>query len=407
MSGVPERSSERGDEHPLVIAGGAITYLNPEPLADFIDIFILGEGEAVIHKVFDQLSALRGSSKNMALTMLKKLQGIYIPSLHEPHYGRGSSAVSIDKKENAVEPFRVCQREIPAFYHSSILTADTEFKNTLLTEIMRGCPYACSFCAVGNSFGTFRPRQYNDLARVIENLPVQVSRVGLIGASINCHPAFEEMLSFFREKRISVGFSSLRLEKLNARNLEAIMGQGNKTLTLAPECGNEILRWKLHKCIQDDDILAVARESSRFSLSSLRLYYMIGLPGEADEDVYSIIRLTTKIIRIMKLSNYCRISVSINQFVPKAETPMERAPQENITIVEEKIKRLKKDMPREVKLHIESPRLALVQGLLARGDRRLSGALSMSAGLQGFSGWERMLAEEGLDSEHYLREWLV
>lgn len=405
MSGIPLRADHRTEKDPLVIAGGAITYLNPEPLADFIDLFFLGEGEETLETFLTVMSARGFSGRAATLRELAKIDGIYVPSLFSPVYDAAGLLTDLHH-DKIFMPRQVCRRKVRTFFHSSILTPLTEFKEALLIEIMRGCIHRCTFCSVGNAFGPFRVREISEFKATLHRIPSAVKRIGLIGAAIDCHPGIEDILDYIRERDMSISFSSMRFEGISPKILEIMCAQGNRTLTLAPECGSDRLRRSLKKFIGNEVILKTAEACFSAGISNLRLYFMVGLPGERDEDITAFVQLLRQIREISqkKARKVCRISASINQFIPKAGTPLTTSPFEDMELVSEKMRRIRHELPSDLKLTFESPRWAAIQTLLAQGDRRLSAVLEHAEDLTSFTDWKTMLVECGINLRHLLGE---
>lgn len=401
MSGLPVLSRERDEQHPLIVAGGAITYLNPEPLADFIDLFVLGEGEHVIPRMLEVMKEKRNESREALLRELSCIKGIYVPCYQYP-----LQQDTLNREEDKTPgPERIINSNSTAYFHSPIVTAETEFKSTVLMEIMRGCPYKCTFCVVGNSFGDYRVRSFSDIRETILDFPASINRIGLIGASVNCHPEIQRIMMLLREKGMFITFSSMRVDRLEERFLDVIDDQGNRTLTIAPESGSEEMRMKLKKNISDDDIYRSLSLAFKHGITILRLYFMTGLPDECDHDIKAIVSMVKRIRElIMKAGSPCRVSLSINQFIPKAGTPLERVEVAPLQLVTERMGQLERDLPRDVKAHFESPGWSRIQALLARGDRALSAVLCRAETLSSYRAWSKCLKKCEINEERYLNQ---
>ncbi len=399
MSALPVFSQERDEHHPLIVAGGAITYLNPEPLADFIDVFILGEGEGVLPRLLEVLKEKRSESREVLLRELSYVKGLYVPRHHLPMQQNKLL------KNDTPGPVRIISSASATYFHSPIVTEETEFKSTVLMEIMRGCPYKCTFCVVGNSFGDFRARPFSDIRQTLLDFPPSVTRIGLIGASVNCHPDIQGIMMLLQEKNMFVTFSSMRIDRLEERFLDVIDDQGNKTLTIAPESGSEEMRMKLKKHISDDDIYSALSLVFKRGITILRLYFMTGLPDECDQDIKAIVSMVKKVRElIMHAKSPCRIALSINQFIPKAGTPLERVAVAPVPLVTERMEQLKRDLPRDLKVHFESPRWSRIQALLARGDRAFSDILCRSESLSSYGDWMKSINKCGIQEVRYLNQ---
>jgi len=399
MSGLPVMSADRDERHPLIMAGGAITYLNPEPLADFVDFFVLGEGEHVLPELGGILKERICEPRESILRELSQVKGVYVPCIHRPK-GRDSSEAG-----NTADggPFIIAGGSSPAYFHSPVITADTEFSSTVLMEIMRGCPYRCTFCVVGNSFGDFRARPFSDIRDTLEDIPEKARRIGLIGASVNCHPEIREIMQYLRERSFFTTFSSMRIDRIEEHLLDVIDDQGNRTLTIAPESGSEEMRMSLKKRISDDDIYSALSLAFKKGITVLRLYFMTGLPGERDHDIRATIAMVKKVREmIIRGKSSCRVSLSINQFIPKAGTPLEREETAPVSLIEERMSELHRDLPKDIKANFESPGWSHIQALLARGDRALSNVLSQAWKLSSYRSWTKCLRKCRIDEDRYL-----
>ena len=384
MTSIPLYSSDRTDSDPLILLGGAVSYINPEPIALFVDAILIGRGEDVLPKVSEILN--KRLSRNDTLVELSKLENVYVPSL---------------MKLSDVNRVNISTSR---FFSSSFLTSNTEFANTLLVEIMRGCPFMCKFCTVSNCFGKCIFNHASDFIHNIELIrkEIDINKVGLIGGSINAHPEFNEILEYLRKNKIKVGFSSLRADRLNDEILDFIKNEGGGILTLAPETANEKIRFSIGKKITDELFFSSVEKAFLNSVSHLRLYFMIGLQNETEDDVREIGNMISK-LRKFKNGSKARISVSVSQFIPKPFTPLERERQEDLNSIKKKFSILKSVMPSGVKLSGEAPNSAMLQGILSRGDRNLSKIIAeipeMSLGK-----WQKKAESLEIDLNHYLRK---
>lgn len=379
MTAVPARSRDRGDGDPLVILGGAVSCLNTEPVADFIDAVVIGRAEDSWPEIAETIE--RSSGRLEALGELSRLDNVIVPSLMRPRDARrkGSSR---------------------RFFSSSIMTGETEFADTVLTEIMRGCPFGCRFCTVSNCFGQCMFRPAGEMISELEGLGGGVRKIGLIGGSINAHPEFGEILSYLRSRNLKVGFSSLRADRLTNETLDFIMREGGKTLTLAPETANEKRRFLLGKRITDDAFMESAEMAFAAGIENLRLYFMTGLPGETAEEAAGTGEMIGR-LRSLKGAGRAKISVSVSQFVPKPFTPLEREGQNSPEEAERKLAAIRGSLPKGVKMSGESPGAAALQGVLARGGRSLSAILSASPGTS-YGKWRRLAEKAGIDLDGIL-----
>lgn len=381
MTAVPLFSRDRRESDPLVIMGGAASYLNMEPVADFIDAAVTGRAEDVWPAAAEAIKA--GGGRQAVLERLAGTDGVYVPSLMK-----------------ASEIKRI-SGESRKFFSSSIVTKETEFASTVLIEIMRGCPFGCRFCTVSNCFGKCMFRPADEIIRIIEGCPPEIGKAGLIGGSINAHPEFGEILSYLRRKNMKVGFSSLRADRLTPETLDFIMHEGAKTITLAPETANEKIRFSLGKRITDEAFLEAVEMAFVAGIENLKLYFMTGLPEESVEDAAAIGGLLKK-IRGLRNSQGVRISMSVSQFTPKPFTPLERARQDSFEEASEKMSAIRASLPSGVKFAGEKPGEAAVQGILARGGRELASIMAEYRELS-YGKWKKTAGRLGIDLECILR----
>lgn len=353
LSSIPLRG--RGENFPLIIAGGAITLLNFAPLSDFIDIFVVGESETTLPLLMEIIKEKHPRKK--ILEKAAQLPGIYVPVL-----------------KNKINYMPLEKLNFKS--HSVILSPCTEFQNTFLVEINRGCPYKCKFCMMGNTGKPARFRTYEDIINDIEFGRTFSAKIGLLGSAPASHPQIEKICEHILENNLRASFSSLRVEKINETILKVITNSRQNILTIAPETGSNKLRSQIGKPISDEVFLDAAENASKSGISKLRLYFMIGLPDETLEDIYAIASLTEEIAKIQSLNKIknAEIILSINPFIPKNNTFFGDRKFEKREIIEEKQKILKKlffKIP-NTKINFEPYYLALWQAVLAKADTGIS-----------------------------------
>ena len=404
LAGLPLFGRERSQDHPLVLVGGAITLLDPEPIADFVDVFCLGEGEGMVERLVETLRRRRGRPRRDLLVEIAQVPGFYVPSLYRPHYEAGRFA-GLEPLEGA--PERLHRNYLPperfreCLTASHLLTEDTEFGRTGLVEVSRGCPYVCRFCTVGFSYPRVRWKPLDLVWEVIEGLLEHTDRVGLISASVGNHPQIEDLCHRLLDRGVSVSFSSLRADRLPDALLEALVRGGSQTLTLAPEVGSDELRKAINKRFTDQQYLDAARRAFRHGVRNIRMYSMVGLPGERDEHGDALVRLVreTRALQREEGQGAGRITLSMGQFVPKPVTPFQWAAMATRKVAEARMKRVERALGGVggVQVNHESPRWAMLQGLLARGDRRYARVIASVYRDPSFRAWMRAFDEEGID----------
>jgi radical SAM superfamily enzyme YgiQ (UPF0313 family) len=410
LAGVPCYAAERTERHPLVIVGGAVTFVNPEPLAPFADVIAAGEGEALVPALRRGFSA--ASSRTDLLRRLSRERGCYVPALFEPLYADNGTLAGYRTREAVDAPFPVRKAALrttdaidpPA---TSIFTPDTEFGSRLLVEVVRGCANLCRFCWAGYNYLPVRPfstERILDLARAARP---HASRVGLVSIALCDHPDIERILGRLNEMGYAISPASLRLDDLTEPIVRVLRDSGEHTVTIAPETGSDRLRRVINKTVTNDEILDRAELIFAGGIENLKLYYMIGLPTETDEDLVAIRDLTLQIRdRMLKYARgrgqIGRIVGSVNPLVPKPATAYQWLPMEDAGITERKIRRLRGLMADidNVYFNIKSERHSYYQALLSLGDRRVAPAIV--AAERNSQNWRGALAESGVDGDFYI-----
>jgi len=378
LAGVPVFASGRGDGHPLVIAGGCGVSLNPEPVAEFMDIFLLGEGEASIPAFMEAFEPSRtvfekgrDGCREELLRSFLGVPGAYVPSFYDFEYNE-DKVLSISSTGRAPLPVakaRLDDLDSAPLPRSVITTPDTSFSDTFLIEAERGCPRGCRFCSAGFIYLPPRWRSPGRVKEAIKEGLLRTGKVGLVGAAISEHPDLKEFLGCGAGEGAEITVSSLRADVLDPGLLELLKEAGYKTITVAPEAGAERLRRGINKDMTDECLVECARIVNSAGLKRMKLYFMVGLPGETDGDVRAIGELTRRMKDELKNGS---ISVSINPFIPKPATPFQWQGFAGVSSVEKKYKLIKSMLARVkgVSLKTESAKDAYRQAWLARADRR-------------------------------------
>ncbi|PLX98659.1 MAG: radical SAM protein [Desulfuromonas sp.] len=405
---IPWLSRDRGDSFPLLLAGGVCAFMNPEPLAEVIDLFAIGEAEAILPGLVTALFS-QGSGKNV-LSDLCRLPGIYIPSLYQPTYDTAGCLTGWAVSENAPLPVgRVWAADLEQnASRNFVQTTATEFGDMALTEISRGCSRGCRFCAAGFLFLPPRTRSLESLKSQIDAGLCWQDKQGLVSPAVGDHPELAKIEQYILDHGGAVSVASLRLDAITTADIEALKVSGHKTVTLAPEAGSEKLRKVINKGVTEEQILEAVKRIAGAGIPNLKLYFLIGLPLEEENDITAIIDLTAAIRTVWIEAGKKRgwlgsIHLSINPFVPKPFTPFQWAPMATEAELKKKIKAIRSAIGRlpNVVVSFESPREAILQALLSRGDRRLAGLIKRIASGEKY---KKVCRESGIDYESLLHQ---
>jgi radical SAM superfamily enzyme YgiQ (UPF0313 family) len=410
LAGIPARADARSTRHPLVVIGGAVTFVNPEPLAPFADVIAAGEGEALIPGLRRSFAA--ATSRADLLRHLALERGFYVPSFYEPQYAADGklAGYSVNAGVDAPLPIRKAALKTteavdpPA---TGIFTPDTEFGSRFLIEVVRGCANLCRFCWAGYNYLPVRAFPADRILQLAETARVHASRVGLVSIALCDHPEIERILARLLEMGYAISPASLRLDDLTESIVRVLHQSGERTITIAPETGSDRLRRVINKTVTNDEILDRADLIFASGIENLKLYYMIGLPTETDEDLVAIRDLTLQIRERMlkharRKGQIGRIVGSVNPLIPKPGTAYQWLPMEEPSMVERKIKRLRSLMSDidNVYFNIKSERHSYFQALLSLGDRRVAAVIE--AAERNGQNWRAAVAEAGIDGDFYI-----
>ena len=410
LAGVPAHAAERSPRHPLVVIGGAVTFVNPEPLAPFADVIAAGEGEVLIPGLRRAVAA--ATDRDDLLRLLATERGFYIPSLYEPHYADDGTLGGYTVRPGVAAPLPVRKAALkvtdavdpPA---TGIFTPDTEFGSRFLVEVVRGCANLCRFCWAGYNYLPVRAFPTDRILQLAREARTHSSRVGLVSIALCDHPDIERILANLLEMGYAISPASLRLDDLTESIVRVLRESGERTITIAPETGSDRLRRVINKTVTNDEILDRADLIFANGIENLKLYYMIGLPTETDDDLVAIRELTLQIRdRMMKYGRpkgqIGRIIASVNPLIPKPGTAYQWLPMEDPAIVDRKIKRLRRltaDID-NVFFNIKSERHSYYQALLSLGDRRVAPAIA--AAERNGQNWRAAVDEAGIDGDFYI-----
>jgi radical SAM superfamily enzyme YgiQ (UPF0313 family) len=410
LAGVPSYAAERTSRHPLVVIGGAVTFVNPEPLAPFADVIAAGEGEVLVPTL--GRAFFEASDRADLLRRLAPERGFYIPSFYEPQYAPDGTLTSYRAAPETGAPVPVRKAALktteavdpPA---TGIFTPDTEFGSRFLVEVVRGCANLCRFCWAGYNYLPVRAFPTDRILQLAENARAYASRVGLVSIALCDHPDIERILARLHEMGYAISPASLRLDDITEPIVRILRASGERTITIAPETGSDRLRRVINKTVTNDEILDRAELIFASGLENLKLYYMIGLPTETDEDLVAMRDLTLQLRDVMlkhakPRGTIGRIIGSVNPLIPKPGTAYQWLPMEDDASIDRKIKRLRGLMSGidNVYFNIKSERHSYYQALLSLGDRRV--APTIVAAERNGQNWRAAVAETGLDADFYI-----
>ena len=409
--------------HPLIICGGVAAFMNPEPIAPFVDLFVIGEAEAVLPELlgFFETHVTGGRRKNLLTACVEAHSGCYAPRFYTPEYdehGRFQGQNATAGVPERIRRVLVPRCEIAA--HSQLLTPDAEFSDLYLAELGRGCSRGCRFCAAGY---IYRPPRLWDGEAVVKGLadrPPSIKRMGLLGMEMIGTDALESVIDHLAGS-CSLSFSSLRADRISKPLLELLAHSNLKSVAIAPDGASDRLRRVINKGLCEEDLAAAAEALGAAGLSKLKLYLMIGLPTETLEDLQEMLDCIARLqARIMPIGRsrgrLCEVTLSVNCFTPKPWTPFQFHPfgiseqldqfetrpgGEALKILKNKIAFLRQGLAGRTNVHLKSekPDNALFQAVLARGDRRLAPVLHSMASKR--IGWKQAMKAHDLKPETY------
>ena len=402
---VPIMGKDRTEFDPIVIAGGPCATFNPEPFADFIDAFIIGEGEGLVSHVLDIIrdGKLEGLDRHAILRQLADVSGVYVPSLYVPIYNEDGEFKGYDIVEGVPKTIKRHFEMLTSGGETVVATNYTEFGAMYIIEVARGCGRHCRFCMAGYCFRVPRVRPLDILKEGVERAEKLGKKVGLMGAAISDYPEVDELVNYIRSKDMRYSCASLRADSLTQAVVDGLADSGQKTITIAPETGSERLRRVINKGISEEHLQNAATLSAKSGIQHMRLYIMIGLPTETDEDIEAIVGLAERTQAHMeKVGCKGRLTLSINPFIPKPFTPFQWMAMDNQKVVEKKLQYIKKALQknRRIEVLVESPKEAYIQGVLARGDRRLGAVIAACAADRGSKSFKSEMKAAGLDMDN-------
>jgi len=414
LARVPLESRHRGKGHPLVMAGGVSVFLNPEPLSQFFDLFILGEAEEAITEFLEayRLHFSGRQKKDDLLSELVEIEGVYIPKFYQVTYQEDGRIGAMDPKPGF--PPKVKRRwirEIDRFStRSTLFTPDTELRRMALVEVNRGCPRGCRFCAACFVYSPFRSRSLPVLESLSKEGLSDEHRIGLTGTAVSDYPHLIPLCENILLKRGGISLASLRVDAISDPLAACLKESEIESVSIAPEAGTERLRRVLKKGYTEEEILKSIDILVEHGLLQIKCYFLIGLPSETDEDVKAILDLA-KQIRHRILSKRkgekgrWNIVLSVNPFIPKPATPFQWLPLEEVDELKRKLKMIQRGLKGErgIEMIHDLPKWAYIQTLFAKGDRKVGKILMAAHQFQG--DWSRALRETNFNPDFYVYRW--
>jgi len=410
LAGIPVRAESRTGRDPLVVIGGAVTFVNPEPLAPFADVIAAGEGEVLIPSL---MTAIRtASDRDDLLRRLAGERGFYVPSFYNVRYTADGAVAAFEPKPDTGAPGVVKKAAVKTTERmdppsTRIFTPDTEFGSRFLIEVVRGCANLCRFCWAGYNYLPVRAFPADRILELAREARSHSGRAGLVSIALCDHPEIEHILSGLIEMGYSISPASLRLDDLTEPIVRMLHQSGERSITIAPETGSDRLRRVINKTVTNAEILEKTDLIFANGMENLKLYYMIGLPTETDSDLESIRDLTVGMRDIMLAharpkGRIGRIVASVNPLIPKPGTTYQWLAMEDPAITDRKAKRLRAlvaDLD-NVYFNIKSERHSYYQALLSLGDRRVAPAIE--AAERNGGNWRAAVAEAGVDADFYI-----
>jgi radical SAM family uncharacterized protein len=420
LAQIPALASERNDSHPLIIAGGS-SCLNPEPMSDFIDFFVIGDGEEVVLELLDYLRSGKSSPKKELLRQVARIPGVYVPSLYQVEYQADGLVKSITPTAAEAKPViaRRLVSRLPPPVTRPVVPYIEVVHDRGAVEIQRGCTRGCRFCQAGIIYRPVRLRPKEEIIQAVGELITNCgyNDISLVSLSTTDYPGIEELVSSLvhNYNNLTLSLPSLRIDSFSVKLIDSLPARGKTGLTFAPEAGSERLRRLINKSASEEQIVETAATAFARGWTGLKLYFMLGLPSETTEDVEEITQLVTKIRSVGRAKGGTpRIRISLSTFTPKPHTPFQWVAQEDEPGLNTKHELLKLGLRRKgSSISWQDPKVSLLEAALSRGDRRLGKVIHQAWRLGStfdawdecfnYQNWLRAFNEAGLEPDFYAR----
>jgi radical SAM superfamily enzyme YgiQ (UPF0313 family) len=377
---IPLRTADRTDAHAIVFGGGTVLTANPEPYADFFDVILLGDGELLLDQFITAYQQVRHADRATKLRHLAQVPGIYVPSLYTVTYASPEGEVRSIQPIDAAIPAQVQKQTYRGntLSASTVVTEKAAWENIFMVEVVRSCPEMCRFCLASYLTLPFRTASIEEslIPAIARGLEV-TDRLGLLGASVTQHPEFEHLLDYLNRPEydaIRLSLASVRTNTVTPKLAETLVKHDTRSITIAVESGSDRLRQIINKKLTNDEIFQAAHNAKAGGLSNLKLYGMVGVPGEEPEDLEATIELLRQ---IKKATPGLRLTFGCSTFVPKAHTPFQwfgvnRQAEKRLQLLQKQLR------SQGIDFRPESYNWSVIQALLSRGDRRLSHLLELT-----------------------------